>query len=226
MERPGAGFSDRCQAAARERRRRDAPAARRGATATGCGRGCGGMLGAGSAQLKLLGGAVVGRAECDSVWWRLSPGIARRTCRAGFLRSWWRSRCHLRRLSGVASVAVGGGQRADVGEAVARVEGALDIGRPGVAADACRREGLVIVLLGVVTGGLFLLVEFLWPLGESSHRALHDLWSGIRGERALNRARPVSGTLSVVDEFRRGWRSLSAPVLQPLMSAHAAARST
>jgi hypothetical protein len=84
----------------------------------------------------------------------------------------------------------------------------------------------VIVLLGVVTGGLFLLVEFLWPVGESSHRALHDLWSGIRGERALNRARPVSGTLSVVDEFRRGWRSLSAPVLQPLMSAHAAARST
>ena len=36
------------------------PAARRGATATGCGRGCGGMLGAGSAQLKLLGGAVRG----------------------------------------------------------------------------------------------------------------------------------------------------------------------
>jgi hypothetical protein len=87
-------------------------------------------------------------------------------------------------------------------------------------------RGLVIVLLGVVTGGLFLLVDFLWPLGESSHRALHDLWSGVRGERALNRARPVSGTLSVVDEFRRGWRSLSAPVLQPLMSAHAAARST
>jgi uncharacterized RDD family membrane protein YckC len=51
-------------------------------------------------------------------------------------------------------------------------------GGPVSAADAWRREGLVIVLLSVVTGGLFLLVDFLWPLGESSHRALHDLWSG------------------------------------------------
>jgi uncharacterized RDD family membrane protein YckC len=51
-------------------------------------------------------------------------------------------------------------------------------GRPVSAAEAWRREGLVIGLVGVLTGGLFLLVDFLWPLGESSHRALHDRWSG------------------------------------------------
>jgi uncharacterized RDD family membrane protein YckC len=48
------------------------------------------------------------------------------------------------------------------------------------AAAAWRREGLLIALLGVLTGGLFLLVDFLWPLRESSHRALHDVWSATR----------------------------------------------
>jgi hypothetical protein len=41
-------------------------------------------------------------------------------------------------------------------------------------------EALLIGLLGVLTGGLFLLVDFVWPLRESSHLVLHDRWSGTR----------------------------------------------
>jgi uncharacterized RDD family membrane protein YckC len=48
------------------------------------------------------------------------------------------------------------------------------------AAEAWRREALLIGLLGMLTGGLFLLVDFLWPLRESSHLGLRDRWSATR----------------------------------------------
>ncbi|MGD8149571.1 RDD family protein [Ornithinimicrobium sp. Y1694] len=37
-------------------------------------------------------------------------------------------------------------------------------------------RALILYLVGVMTGGLFLVATFLWPLGERKHRTLHDMF--------------------------------------------------